>query len=350
MGKISGFIGFILAGLLGVGCVAAYSYAARIDYSNNENQSSDDTNLETQTIEQGLKLKRLAITTLENGDVEQTFTYSFEKQNEEDVITESIEVRSYYQDDETDASDVISVSKDEENKIITVTNIGGVSFNRVIVIEVKSLADENIKATVTCQYQKKLLNLSFTHDSREEFLEADNSDIRQLILDYSNENHVSTYTVDYDYSSLDVSKLEIYAENLTISLLEGEVGSSGSFEDYENFEAIESILPDLETIFKSHVEDSLRSGIFSLNEVIPSALDIWEVNNSNSYHNFIKSYCNGNLGFRIDLNNKVTLNLDDGTKVTSLEGATFDCYLHYDFTNYNLAPSGINSSTPELIY
>ena len=350
MGKISGFIGFILAGLLGVGCVAAYSYAARIDYSNNENQSSDDTNLETQTIEQGLKLKRLAITTLENGDVEQTFTYSFEKQNEEDVINESIEVRSYYQDDETDASDVISVSKDEENKIITVTNIGGKAFSRIIIIEVKSVIDEDVKALVTCQYQKKLLNLSFTHDAREEFLETDNSDIRQLILDYSNENHVSTYTLDYDYSSLDVSKLEIYAENLTISLLEGEVGSSGSFEDYENFEAIESILPDLETIFKSHVEDSLRSGIFSLNEVIPSALDIWEVNNSNSYHNFIKSYCNGNLGFRIDLNNKVTLNLDDGTKVTPLESATFDCYLHYDFTNYNLAPSGINSSTPELIY
>ena len=350
MGKISGFIGFILAGLLGVGCVAAYSYAARIDYSNNENQSSDDTNLETQTIEQGLKLKRLAITTLENGDVQQTFTYSFEKQNVEDVINESIEVRSYYQDDETDASDVISVSKDEENKIITVTNIGGKAFSRIIIIEVKSVIDEDVKALVTCQYQKKLLNLSFTHDSREEFLEADNSDIRQLILDYSNENHVSTYTLDYDYSSLDVSKLEIYAENLTISLLEGEVGSSGSFEDYENFEAIESILPDLETIFKSHVEDSLRSGIFSLNEVIPSALDIWEVNNSNSYHNFIKSYCNGNLGFRIDLNNKVTLNLDDGTKVTPLESATFDCYLHYDFTNYNLAPSGINSSTPELIY
>lgn len=350
MGKISGFIGFILAGLLGVGCVAAYSYAARIDYSNNENQSSDDTNLETQTIEQGLKLKRLAITTLENGDVQQTFTYSFEKQNVEDVINKSIEVRSYYQDDETDASDVISVSKDEENKIITVTNIGGKAFSRIIIIEVKSVIDEDVKALVTCQYQKKLLNLSFTHDAREEFLETDNSDIRQLILDYSNENHVSTYTLDYDYSSLDVSKLEIYAENLTISLLEGEVGSSGSFEDYENFEAIESILPDLETIFKSHVEDSLRSGIFSLNEVIPSALDIWEVNNSNSYHNFIKSYCNGNLGFRIDLNNKVTLNLDDGTKVTSLEGATFDCYLHYDFTNYNLAPSGINSSTPELIY
>ena len=350
MGKISGFIGFILAGLLGVGCVAAYSYAARIDYSNNENQSSDDTNLETQTIEQGLKLKRLAITTLENGDVQQTFTYSFEKQNVEDVINESIEVRSYYQDDETDASDVISVSKDEENKIITVTNIGGEAFSRIIIIEVKSVIDEDVKALVTCQYQKKLLNLSFTHDAREEFLETDNSDIRQLILDYSNENHVSTYTLDYDYSSLDVSKLEIYAENLTISLLEGEVGSSGSFEDYENFEAIESILPDLETIFKSHVEDSLRSGIFSLNEVIPSALDIWEVNNSNSYHNFIKSYCNGNLGFRIDLNNKVTLNLDDGTKVTPLESATFDCYLHYDFTNYNLAPSGINSSTPELIY
>ena len=349
MGKISSFIGFILAGLLGVGCVAAYSYAARIDYSNNEDQLSDD-NSETQIEEQGLKLKRLAITTLENGDVQQTFTYSFEKQNVEDVINESIEVRSYYQDDETDASDVISVSKDEENKTITVTNLGGEAFSRVIIIEVKSVLDENVKALVNCQYQKKLLNLSFTHDAREEFLETDNSDIRQLILDYSNENHVSTYTLDYDYSSLDVSKWEIYAENLTISLLEGEVGSSGSFEDYENFEAIESILPDLETIFKSQVEDSLRSGIFSLNEVIPSALDIWEVNNSNSYHNFIKSYCNGNLGFRIDLNNKVTLNLDDGTKVTPLESATFDCYLHYDFTNYNLAPSGINSSTPELIY
>ncbi len=350
MGKISSFIGFILAGLLGVGCVAAYSYAARIDYSNNENQSSDDTNLETQIDEQGLKLKRLSVTTLENGDVQQTFTYSFEKQNAEDVINESIEVRSYYQDDETDASEVISVSKDEENKTITVTNIGGEAFSRVIIIEVKSVLDENVKALVNCQYQKKLLNLSFTHDAREEFLETDNSDIRQLILDYSNENHASTYTLDFDYSSLDVSKLDIYAENLTISLLEGEVGASGSFEDYENFETIEPLLPDLEELFSTHIEDSLRGGLFTLNEIIPSALDIWELNNSNSYHNFIKSYCDGNLGFRIDLNNKATLTLDDGTEVSASDNATFDCYLHYDFTNYNLTPSGINTSTPELIY
>lgn len=350
MGKISSFITFCLSGLLGIGAVAAVSYAMGVDYgSNNKDEIVQISEDESVIDEQGIKLKRLSINTLENGDVVQTFTYSFEKNSEEDVLNESIDVRSYYQDDGSDASTLISVSKNEETKTITVTNIGGQAFDRVVIVEVKSLADEKVKALVTIKYQKKLLDLSFDHDSREPYLATDTTDIRQLILDYSNENNVSTYTLDFNYSEVDVSSLEINLDNFSVSLLPGEVGASGSFEDYENFDAVEPILPELEEIFRHSIESSLRDNIFQLNEVIPNINEIWELENTNPYHNFLKSYCDGNLGFRFNLSGS-TLTLEDTQTVLSSDEATFTIYLHYDFTNFNLAPSNINVSTPELIY
>lgn len=354
MGKISSFITFILSGLLGLGAVAAFSYANRINYGPATNETDKiENSLETEIEEQGLKVKRLATEVLENGDVVQSFTYSFEKPASASTVNESISVRSYYQDDQSDASAIIAVEKNEKTKTITVTNIGGAAFNRVIIVEIQSLADTNIKATVTCQYQKKLLDLSYDGDSRSPFLATSTQDIRELILDYSNDNHVSDYTLDFDYSSLDVSKLTIDTSDLTVNVLAGEVGSSGSFEDYHNWEFIQESFQALENLFSRSITTSISNHQYKLNEVLPSAQDIWDVSSNYddapSFHAFLKDYCSGHLGFRMNLD-KATLTIDEDTVVKGSSSAKIYVYVDYDFSTFDLEPTGINTSEDELIY
>ena len=348
MGALKNTLNFLAWGALGALAVTAVSAGIKFDWGTfttpHEEITEEDKTSEVEISENGIKLKLLSAETLANGDQVQTFTYTIDS-GDLVGVDETVKVKSYYQDDKSDASAVISASVDVGLKTVTVTNVGGTAFNKVIVVEVYAVNDESINATVTCQYAKRLLDLNL---GTLNYTSGDEVNLIQKILDNSNTNETSIYTLDVDYTTAEylsafkfknVTNISVYAGDKTVG--------TGSWEDYSGWETVESIISQMQDLFNEKLSDYQAENYELLNQTLPTASELWNLSSNNTWHDFLKNYIGNQVGVRFDITG-ATLVTPYGTTTASDE--TNQIMITYDFSDFSLTPVGISVDTPNLIF
>lgn len=349
MGALKNTLNFLAWGALGALIVTAVSAGIKFDWGtfttpHEEITEEEDKTSEVEISENGIKLKLLSTETRANGDQVQTFTYTIDS-GDLVGVDETVKVKSYYQDDKSDASAVISASVDVGSKTVTVTNVGGTAFNKVIVVEVYAVNDESINATVTCQYAKRLLDLNL---GTLNYTSGDNVNLIQKILDNSNTNEASIYTLDVDYTTAEylsafkfknVTNISVYAGDQTVG--------TGSWEDYSGWATVESIISEMQNLFDEKLSDYQAENFELLNQTLPTASELWNLSTNNTWHDFLKNYIGNQVGVRFDITG-ATLETPYGTTTASDENNSI--MITYDFSDFSLTPVGISVDTPNLIF
>lgn len=349
MGALKNTLNFLAWGALGALIVTAVSAGIKFDWGtfttpHEEITEEEDKTSEVEISENGIKLKLLSTETRANGDQVQTFTYTIDS-GDLVGVDETVKVKSYYQDDKSDASAVISASVDVGSKTVTVTNVGGTAFNKVIVVEVYAVNDESINATVTCQYAKRLLDLNL---GTLNYTSGDNVNLIQKILDNSNTNEASIYTLDVDYTTAEylsafkfknVTNISVYAGDQTVG--------TGSWEDYLGWDTVESIISEMQNLFDEKLSDYQAENFELLNQTLPTASELWNLSTNNTWHDFLKNYIGNQVGVRFDITG-ATLETPYGTTTASDENNSI--MITYDFSDFSLTPVGISVDTPNLIF
>lgn len=349
MGALKNTLNFLAWGALGALAVTAVSAGIKFDWGtfttpHEEITEEEDKTSEVEISENGIKLKLLSTETRANGDQVQTFTYTIDS-GDLGGVDETVRVKSYYQDNKSDASAVISSSVDLPSKTVTVTNVGGTAFNKVIVVEVYAVNDESINATVTCQYAKRLLDLNL---GTLNYTSGDDVNLIQKILDNSNTNETSIYTLNVDYTTEEyrtafkfktVTNISIYAGDNTVG--------TGSWEDFYGWDTVESIVSEMQTLFNEKLGHYQDENFELLNQTLPTASELWNLASNNTWHDFLKNYIGNQVGVRFDITGS-TLVTPYGTTTASDENNQI--MITYDFSGFSLTPEGINVNTPELIF
>lgn len=348
MGAFKNTLNFLAWGALGALAVTAVSAGIKFDWGTfttpHEEITEEDKTSEVEISENGIKLKLLSTETRANGDQVQTFTYTIDS-GDLVGVDETVSVKSYYQDDKSDASAVISASVNLGLKTVTVTNVGGTAFNKVIVVEVYAVNDESINATVTCQYAKRLLDLNL---GTLNYTSGDNVNLIQKILDNSNTNETSIYTLDVDYTTEQYVSAFVFDNVTNISIYEGEaVAGTGSWTDFYGWETVESIVEEMKTLFNDKLSDYQAENFELLNQTLPTASELWNLSSNNTWHDFLKNYIGNQVGVRFDITG-ATLVTPYGTTTASDENNSI--MITYDFSDFSLTPVGISVNTPNLIF
>lgn len=348
MGALKNTLNFLAWGALGALAVTAVSAGIKFDWGTfttpHEEITEEDKTSEVEISENGIKLKLLSTETRANGDQVQTFTYTIDS-GDLVGVDETVKVKSYYQDDKSDASAVIYASVDVGSKTVTVTNVGGTAFNKVIVVEIYAVNDESINATVICQYAKRLLDLNL---GTLNYTSGDEVNLIQKILDNSNTNETSIYTLDVDYTTAEylsafkfknVTNISVYAGDQTVG--------TGSWEDYSGWETVESIISEMQDLFNEKLSDYQAEKFELLNQTLPTASELWNLSTNNTWHDFLKNYIGNQVGVRFDITG-ATLATPYGTTTASDENNSI--MITYDFSDFSLTPVGISVDTPNLIF
>lgn len=351
MKAIANFLTFSLAGLIGVGAVAGLSYAYGINYAPAiQEEQPSDVSLETEIKEEGLKIRKLSTTT-EGNNVITTLSYQITAETDPDYdgsIDERVEAKTYYQKSHDPADDVIAVDIDQINKLIKITNLNHEPFGDVVVVEVSSVADPNVKALISCNYRKRLTDITL---GTLDYNVGENVNLISKILENSNENNVTAFTLDTDftrstYQALLLSSLKNI--NLNTRVLEGdETIGTGSWEDFNaDMSGYELIANTLATFIEQTQKTFNDTNTWTdLSNCFLTAAEVWELGDD-TWHDFIKNYCNGSfkIGFTLEgatINEPLTGSVTAGNTTNYIN-------LKYDFSAFGIAPDNITIESGEV--
>ena len=168
------------------------------------------------------------------------------------------------------------------------------------------------------------------------------------ILDNSNTNETSIYTLDVDYTTAEylsafkfknVTNISVYAGDQTVG--------TGSWEDYSGWETVESIISQMQTLFDEKLSNYQAENFELLNQTLPTASELWNLSTNNTWHDFLKNYIGNQVGVRFDITGS-TLATPYGTTTASDENNSI--MITYDFSDFSLTPVGISVDTPNLIF
>lgn len=343
--KILPFISFAFCGLTGVAAVAGCSYAFGVNYGPAPIQEQTASGLETEIKEEGVKIRKLSTTT-DGDDVITTLSYEVSADTMlgfDGTIDERVTARAYYQKSEESTDDVIKVAIDQENKLIKINNLKHAPFGDVVVVEISSLADPEVKALINCNYRKRLTDITL---GTLDYSIGDEVNLIDQIMKHSNDYNVTPYTINTDftgaaYQALFSASLKQNTAALNINVLEGdETIGTGSWEDFNSdmsgFELVQETLNEFiqrtQTNFKNIDTWTNLANAF-LNES-----EVWNLGND-TWHDFIKFYCNGSfkISFRLE---GVTIKEPLTGSVTAGNTTNY-INIKYDFNNFGIAPDHI---------
>lgn len=184
---------------LGVGATLGVSYGFGINYGTSQTDEIEDTDsgdgLETEVIEVNkMSVKLLSAETLETGETIQTFSYTITPAN---ATNQNINTSVEYQ--EGGAATEVTASIDTAEKTITLTC--NAAFDKVILVKLTAADGGGASATITCNYEKKIIGheaqtFTFIFDDATE-----GSDIFDYLINETNFFEYSKYTIDHDYTN-----------------------------------------------------------------------------------------------------------------------------------------------------
>lgn len=183
---------------LGVGATLGVSYGFGIDYgttSETPTETDETDGLETDVTEtQNMAIKRLSVETLASGETVQTFSYTITPAN---ATNQNINTSVEYQDG--GAATEVTASIDTAEKTITLTC--NAAFDKVILVKLTAADGGGASATITCNYEKKIIGhegqtFTFIFDDATE-----GYDIFDYLINETNFFEYSKYTIDHDYTN-----------------------------------------------------------------------------------------------------------------------------------------------------
>lgn len=238
---------FLLSFALGIGGVAAISYAAGINYGGPAiQQESDGSGLDTEVEHaEGMKLKLLSTETRANGDTVQTFSYTITPAN---ATNQNINVAVNYATG--GAATEVTASVNTGAKTITITCKQ--AFDKVINVVLTAADGGGATATIKCDYQKKITNFELTGDSIFESSKTNSGQVNLNTFIFGNENSnnwvtYSKYTQDFDY--LNDAVLSGFNEAFSIEYLGDLDDSEEAYAAFESFFKGEANLPSAQQIW-----------------------------------------------------------------------------------------------------
>lgn len=188
--------------------VYTFTYKVKIDNVTKEYVANltikDSSTIDSKIKAEGMRLNK-ANNYLEGNSSVQEITYTVEPEGvETELQVKSIEFAgddSSEQDDDEwksgkNASDYISVSIDDSNQIIKITNIDSKAFGSQIVVIVESAVNPDITASITCDFKCKKISFNNLEPFLGEFYKGINSFVikypysgeEMFEQDFSNEN------------------------------------------------------------------------------------------------------------------------------------------------------------------
>ena len=301
---------FLLSFALGIGGVAAISYAAGINYGGPAiQQESDGSGLDTEVEHaEGMKLKLLSTETRANGDTVQTFSYTITPAN---ATNQNINVAVNYATG--GAATEVTASVNTGAKTITITCKQ--AFDKVINVVLTAADGGGATATIKCDYQKRVTGLKddgFTLDLTNY---SDPLNLMELLVD-NNQLTYSAYTMDYDYSNASITDAD--ASTLDMSYFSGE--------------------------FRTKIQN-----FFAGTGDAPTASEVWNASTNSTYRSQLKT--NGGLLF--DKSSTVdyyfTIQGDISSYDVTFEGTNV-ILLKYNFSSFSLNIETINPGQSSVIF
>lgn len=269
--------------------------------------SSKDGGISTDISSQNMRIRALATKENEDGSVTKTFTYEVQPAGATD---QEVTVSAKYVDG-SDCSAVITTSVDKTKKEISVTNKA--AFNKVVNVVVTSVNNANAKATIKCDYVKKVLSVACmdTLDSFTSFVD-----------EYITPTY-SIYTKDKNYT------FSVSNASITISSL-------GQTENWDTY--------------KTAIEDKIEAAI-NQNKAIANT-DLWGIYDTYDYHDFL---VNGGLEYCMDPNNialTATVTADGFSQNISVADMAVDINANgdelFDFTSFEIPVTNLTTEVGSL--
>ena len=270
-------------------------------------ESSSQGGISTSISASEMKIRALATKENADGSVTKTFSFSIEPEGATDQTVTA--VAKYADGSNCDA--VVTVAVDNAKKEISVTNKA--AFNKVVNVVVTSVNNANAKATIKCDYVKKVLSVACmdTLDSFTSFVD-----------EYITPTY-SIYTKDKNYT------FSVSNASITISSL-------GQTENWDTY--------------KTAIEDKIEAAI-NQNKAIANT-DLWGIYDTYDYHDFL---VNGGLEYCMDPNNialTATVTADGFSQNISVADMAVDINASgdelFDFTSFEIPVTGVTTEVGNL--
>lgn len=314
---------FLLSFALGIGGVAAISYAAGVNYGPDViQQESDGSGLDTEVEHaEGMKLKLLSAETLANGDTVQTFSYTITPAN---ATNQNINVAVNYATG--GAATEVTAEVNTGSKTITITCKQ--AFDKVINVVLTAADGGGATATIKCDYLKKIQSFDFSGENiyENDKLNSGQVNLNTFFFDNQNSNDwvtYSKYTQDYDYlNDATITQTPISEEDITITYLGELDDSEDAYQAFYLFFGGERNLPSAQEIWdwageiSNYNQSALKSNNYLL---IQFEIGEWEVSN-------------GVTKYTIDMNANTSIKLI------------------YDFSSFDLNISSINPGQSSVLF
>jgi len=262
-------------------------------------ESSSQGGISTSISASEMKIRALATKENADGSVTKTFSYSIEPANATD---QTVTATAKYADG-SNCDAVVTVAVDNTKKEISVT--AKADFDKVVNVVVTSTNNVNAKATIKCDYVKKVK--AATYNNAEISLSLSGNEA----INYTNYIDVtySKYTKDKDYS-LKFKSIALGEASLSLE------------QEYD------------ESVFTTQIKNDLKtyiSGLFSNPGTALSDASVWNISSSNSWHSFLR-YISDTRDSTIDYTiTSLVVDVVDSAqevqKTVTISNKTFSLYL-----------------------
>ena len=273
----------------------------------NQNNSTIEKTSEDLIIKNdGIAIKFLNEAISENGSITKTFTYTIKP---ETATNQSIKI-SYEYEDGNSCDDVITASKNETSRIISVTCLQ--AFDIPIILKLTSVSNPEAYATITLQFEKKLERIDIPKDRLFSYCEdfyVFNHDL-MLIPVYSK------FTKDKDYTF-----------SIEVTSISHESGLESN--------------PDIVSTFLSAVKDMVE------NEKEWTAECWWTMDSRNQWHETLLNFTEDDFALA-SITYSVICN-ETNMKVTDIDGEV-ELPLQMDYSSFETKVSSISINNINLVF
>lgn len=261
--------------------------------------SNSQGGISTEITASEMKIRALATKENADGSVTKTFSFTIEPANATD---QTVTATAKYADG-SNCDAVVTVAVDNTKKEISVT--AKADFDKVVNVVVTSTNNVNAKATIKCDYVKKVK--AATYNNAEISLSLSGNEA----INYTNYIDVtySKYTKDKDYS-LKFKSIDLGEASLSLE------------QEYD------------ESVFTTQIKNDLKtyiSGLFSNPGTALSDASVWNISSSNAWHSFL-SYIADTRDSTIDYTiTSLVVDVVDSAqevqKTVTIANKTFSLYL-----------------------
>lgn len=325
----------IVAALLLVGATATVTAGICTDWFKKnpfeQAQKQDKSDVETSIKESGVSLKLLSTSTTSEGYVVKTFTFGVEPANATDqTVTASVKYK-----DGSDCSAVMSVAVNNEAKTIALTCKG--AFSKQIIVTVTSKANSSAKATITLDYVKKLLSINR----------------KKTEINIGAGVTGTTYATNFSINEMITPSYSVYTKDKNYTFAVKDVSVTGDEIIYDGSDLDLGWSTEiLQQTYLTPVANLLKTKILNKGSV-PTKEEIWNLNDDNEWHSFLKSYESAVKGGYGEYVCSFSLSatyycVEEPSKEVKYDLSTLGFYPAYDWTGFNVGVNKITVETPNI--